>query len=136
LQLKSGITFPATQVASSDANTLDDYEEGTWSPTPSGGANLTSQTSVSARYTKIGRLVTVSGYFTATVTVANTDTYFVLPSLPFVNGTKTAGSLMENAGFKVGTTQVDAGNLYGFFPSTSALTTGAKDLYYSITYTV
>jgi hypothetical protein len=30
LQLSSGINFPATQVASSDVNTLDDYEEGTW----------------------------------------------------------------------------------------------------------
>jgi hypothetical protein len=28
----NGITFPATQVASADANTLDDYEEGTWTP--------------------------------------------------------------------------------------------------------
>jgi hypothetical protein len=27
------IKFPATQVASADANTLDDYEEGTWTPT-------------------------------------------------------------------------------------------------------
>jgi len=27
-----GITFPATQTASSNANTLDDYEEGTWTP--------------------------------------------------------------------------------------------------------
>jgi hypothetical protein len=26
----NGITFPATQVPSADANTLDDYEEGTW----------------------------------------------------------------------------------------------------------
>jgi hypothetical protein len=31
----SGISFPATQSASSDANTLDDYEEGTWTPTTS-----------------------------------------------------------------------------------------------------
>ena len=29
----AGITFPATQSASTDANTLDDYEEGTWTPT-------------------------------------------------------------------------------------------------------
>ena len=29
----TGIAFPATQNASSDANTLDDYEEGTWTPT-------------------------------------------------------------------------------------------------------
>jgi hypothetical protein len=32
LQLKSGITFPATAVAATDANTLDDYEEGTFTP--------------------------------------------------------------------------------------------------------
>jgi hypothetical protein len=52
----SGITFPATQSASSDANTLDDYEEGTWTPTDNSGAGL-SFTSVSATYTKVGRLV-------------------------------------------------------------------------------
>jgi hypothetical protein len=28
----AGITFPATISASSNANTLDDYEEGTWTP--------------------------------------------------------------------------------------------------------
>jgi hypothetical protein len=33
VQVSNGITFPATQSASSDANTLDDYEEGTWTPT-------------------------------------------------------------------------------------------------------
>jgi len=32
------IKFPATQNSSADANTLDDYEEGTWTPTlPNGG---------------------------------------------------------------------------------------------------
>jgi len=52
----SGITFPATQSASSDANTLDDYEEGTWTPTVGGTATYTSQ---SGTYTKVGRLMTV-----------------------------------------------------------------------------
>jgi len=33
LELSGGITFPATAVAASNANTLDDYEEGTWTPT-------------------------------------------------------------------------------------------------------
>jgi hypothetical protein len=28
----NGLTFPAVQVSSADANTLDDYEEGTWTP--------------------------------------------------------------------------------------------------------
>ena len=54
----SGITFPATQSASSDANTLDDYEEGTWTPSfgsTSGSATYTNQ---AGTYTKVGRLVT------------------------------------------------------------------------------
>src|ERR1035437_2045665 len=34
------IKFPASQNASSDANTLDDYEEGTWTPADGSGAGL------------------------------------------------------------------------------------------------
>ena len=52
----SGITFPATQSASTDANTLDDYEEGTWTPSDGSGAGL-SFSGVAATYTKIGRQV-------------------------------------------------------------------------------
>ena len=60
LQLKSGITFPATQVASSDVNTLDDYEEGNWTPTITAGSGTPTTTSINtAKYTKIGRLVTL-----------------------------------------------------------------------------
>ena len=59
----AGITFPATQSASTDANTLDDYEEGTWTPTDGSGAGLTF-TSITATYTKIGRLVTLNCQFT------------------------------------------------------------------------
>lgn len=54
------ITFPATQAASADANTLDDYEEGTWTPgltfaTP-GNLSVTYSRQV-GEYTKIGRVV-------------------------------------------------------------------------------
>jgi len=58
--VSSGITFPATQVASSDANTLDDYEEGTWTPTFSLGSGSGSFVTEIATYTKIGRIVTLS----------------------------------------------------------------------------
>jgi len=56
------INFPNTQVASADANTLDDYEEGTWTPVigGSGGTSGQSYTSQVGTYTKIGRLVTCS----------------------------------------------------------------------------
>jgi hypothetical protein len=57
------LEFPATQNASSDANTLDDYEEGTW--TPAIGASVASGTHTytyqTGLYTKIGRAVLLHG---------------------------------------------------------------------------
>lgn len=59
LQLSSGITFPATAVAATDANTLDDYEQGTFTPVLEG--TTTSGTGTysynAGEYTKIGDLV-------------------------------------------------------------------------------
>jgi hypothetical protein len=58
------IAFPASQSASAGANTLDDYEEGVWTPVITFGAasvgiTYTAQTGF---YTKVGRTVTVSCY--------------------------------------------------------------------------
>ena len=56
----SGVTFPATQVTSADANTLDDYEEGTWTPSLfAGGANMVSSynSERNGSYVKIGNTV-------------------------------------------------------------------------------
>jgi hypothetical protein len=62
-----GITFPATQSASSDANTLDDYEEGTFTPTWLGSTtNPVVSGMQSCSYTKVGRLVTITGDMYAT----------------------------------------------------------------------
>jgi len=58
-QVSQGVTFPATQSASTDANTLDDYEEGSFTPTLASGF-LTAPTGYTAqlgRYTKIGNFV-------------------------------------------------------------------------------
>jgi hypothetical protein len=53
----NGITFPATQVASADANTLDDYEEGTWTPNFKLGSKRFDLLEHNLwTYTKIGRL--------------------------------------------------------------------------------
>jgi hypothetical protein len=52
----SGITFPATQSPSTDANTLDDYEEGTFTPVLRGSTSGTVN-GEPGRYTKIGRYV-------------------------------------------------------------------------------
>ena len=75
-----GLSFPATQSASSDANTLDDYEEGTWTPAgstgfPAGGA----PSSITATYTKIGNMVSVRAQFSG----YNDGTSLLISGLPF-----------------------------------------------------
>ena len=80
----SGITFPATQVPSADANTLDDYEEGTWTPNPiSTSGSITSFTVQTATYTKIGRSVTVNVQFTITNNGTGAGRVQMNGSLPF-----------------------------------------------------
>jgi hypothetical protein len=57
----TGITFPASQNQSSNANTLDDYEEGSWTPLVQFGGSSTGVTYTyrTGTYVKIGRQVTV-----------------------------------------------------------------------------
>jgi hypothetical protein len=83
----AGITFPATQSASTNANTLDDYEEGTWTPF-GGGITVNSGTPVYAgRYTKIGNMVYLDWRVTGgNVTITAGSSY--LGGMPFtVNNT-------------------------------------------------
>ena len=57
-----GITFPANQLASSDPNTLDDYEEGTFTPIYAGSSSnpTVSYNQQSGRYIKIGQFVQIT----------------------------------------------------------------------------
>ena len=79
----SGITFPATASASSDANTLDDYEEGTWTGTIKGvTTDPTTPVTATGNYTKIGRFVFARiAYSSITTTGASGD--FYVSGLPF-----------------------------------------------------
>jgi hypothetical protein len=82
----SGITFPATQSASSDANTLDDYEEGTWTPVirGSGTAGTYQQSITLATYTKVGRQVTLQCYILlAGVVTGGGTSYLQITGAPF-----------------------------------------------------
>ena len=61
LQLTGGqIVFPGTHIPSTDANTLDDYEEGTWTPSFTLDSGAATATSASGSYVKIGRQVSVT----------------------------------------------------------------------------
>jgi hypothetical protein len=82
-----GLTFPATQSASSNANTLDDYEEGTWTPVLN--ADSTPPTvgySVQVGfYTKIGRVVTVCGRVSTSSRSGGSGSAYI-DGLPFAGG--------------------------------------------------
>lgn len=92
-----GIAFPAAQSASTDANTLDDYEEGTWTPTITAETGTpTSVTVNSATYTKTGRVVCVS--FDFTVVDKGTASNSLRFTLPFTQSTGTqCGAFRETS---------------------------------------
>lgn len=88
----AGITFPATQSASSDANTLDDYEEGTWTPSIGGTATYSSRSGV---YTKVGNIVNIS--FDITIGTIGTGSQRVINNIPFT--VASASSSGGNVGY-------------------------------------
>lgn len=76
------IKFPSTQSASSDVNTLDDYEEGTFTPSFTSTGNTFTYNAQRGTFTKIGRQVTVSFVIdlkTKTVVNSNAVTISGLP---------------------------------------------------------
>jgi hypothetical protein len=94
-QSGTGITFPATQNASSDANTLDDYEEGAWTPSLAFGGGTTGITYNDRYgfYVKIGKLVQVSLRIVLSNKGSSTGTAKI-QGLPFAaGGTKSSGSV-------------------------------------------
>jgi hypothetical protein len=78
LYLSGGVYLGGTGAA----NKLDDYEEGTWTPTVSGQANVSSTSVVAARYTKMGRIVTCILDMDTTVTSSGSEARFAI-TLPF-----------------------------------------------------
>lgn len=133
--LTGQLSLPATQNPSSNANTLDDYEEGTWTPSPTGFTivNGTGGVAWSGTYTKIGRLVkvtmlaTITG--TATIASAGGGTTFI-SNLPF---SATAADTLTVSG--PGLPNYPIGNIQSgsaFMPAWSAVN---STLWMSATYT-
>ena len=101
LQVADGISFPATQSACSDANTLDDYEEGTWTPElRDAGTVLTQGYSYrSGVYHKIGRMVHIHfGFLLSSLSGTSTNALRVY-GLPFTGAT--TGGYQEPMGYAI-----------------------------------
>jgi hypothetical protein len=116
----TGITFPATQNASSDSNTLDDYEEGTttvtFTPSTSGTITLNASYQTVA-YTKVGRLVTITGELFVSSVSTPVGTSVSIGNLPFAAG----GALTAlSSGF--GILDLGAGSVVGARVNTTANT--------------
>ena len=123
-QIDNGqFAFPATQNPSADANTLDDYEEGTWTPTiqdttesDAEGQTYSVQEGV---YTKIGRVVYVTGYLAVTsIGTLTTTQQARIANLPFTVAANTRGG---TASFGFGTSlNIAAGESVSGIFTTSA----------------
>jgi hypothetical protein len=130
-QVSQGITFPATQSASSDANTLDDYEEGTFTPNQGGGLTVVGTFSSTGNYIKIGKMVTVQVSLSAStsITISSGDAT-MFTNLPF------ASSPTRNPGVAVNTSH--SAGLFVNIASTTVYScgslTGSATIFVSITY--
>jgi hypothetical protein len=92
------IPFPAAQNASSDANTLDDYEEGTWTPTLTGATSGTvALTNKNGYYIKIGKLVYIYFNFDENDGAALTGIWRI-GGLPYTAGNQTVNQVYYGVG--------------------------------------
>lgn len=81
----AGISFPATQSASTDPNTLDDYEEGTWTATLKGFSTAGTYQLVNNDnyYTKIGNKVFLQCRIRLDTITGGGAGFAVISGLPF-----------------------------------------------------
>jgi hypothetical protein len=87
------VAFPATQVASADANTLDDYEEGTWTPGFLTGTPVyTTPYERTGFYTKIGNRVHADFIiYIGVMSWSDMTLQMEIGSLPFTSATPHPG---------------------------------------------
>ena len=86
LIVPEGITLGTAAGTYNAANTLDDYEEGTWTPSIGGDATYVLQTGT---YTKIGNVVHISARLHINIKGTGSGTTF--SGLPFTNGSLAVG---------------------------------------------
>ena len=104
------------------ANLMDDYEEGTWTPTlgDTSGNNFTLNSSYSSfgYYTKVGRIVTAHTYIICTA-INSASGSCRLSGLPFTNTDNNRAITGGSVGYVNGCSLGDGKSL-GFYVSTNA----------------
>jgi hypothetical protein len=101
LIVPNGITLGTAVGTYADANTLDDYEEGTWTPQITDATNnATMGASNSGTYTKIGRVVTCQMYVQVT-SLGSVASSIYITGWPFTIGNNGGGSLSDASGLNI-----------------------------------
>jgi len=92
--------FPATQVTSADPNTLDDYEEGTWTPILSDGTNDATSSSTTGTYTKVGQIIHITGSINLSAK-GSISGPLRIEGLPFGSFAKGGGTISDASGLAI-----------------------------------
>jgi len=127
------------------ANKLDDYEEGTWTPSCTVG----SVSSGTGNYTKVGRLVTITAYLGGFSNTTNNEV-LIVSNLPFTGGvtSSVAGNAMwafldKDFGYEI--VYYDGSSQIRFYHSTNGnfdslrhidLDGSSSEVYFTATYQV
>jgi len=105
-----GISVSASGVAinlggTAAANMLDDYEEGTWTPAVS-NMTVTGTLTTAGRYTKVGRMVSLMGWVSATTSIAH-GVSALISGFPFAGASVTGELQSRSAGVIVAGANAD-----------------------------
>jgi hypothetical protein len=125
-----GIDFSATS-GTGTSELLADYEEGTWTPNQGAGLNVVGTFSSQGTYTKIGRMVYITGRVTGSTSIAIPAIDFICTNLPFTIGAASVGN--ANTGTLSQSTQVIAFSGTSLYGQTTA---AASFIYFSVSYPV
>jgi hypothetical protein len=125
-----GIDFSATP-GTGTSELLSDYEEGTWTPAQGAGLVVVGAFSSNGTYTKVGRIVTISGLLIGATSINTTAAGVMTNGLPFTGaspatGTAVSASLASDVG-----TVLSGADIY----STGSLGASAY-IFFSSTYMV
>ena len=90
-----GIDFSATS-GTGTSELLNDYEEGTWVPSQGGGLTVVGAFSSSGTYTKVGRLVTITGVVNGATSIAVAATSLLCGNLPFNSATEVTATAVNS----------------------------------------
>ena len=151
--IPAGVTLGTAAGVYAAANTLDDYETGTWTPTlTADGTDFTSVTydaGVAGTYTKVGRVVTVDGFMrTDAITKGSASGFVQIGGLPFSSSSTSIGNVGGTTGWLVNSPtncQTSAAGLYLTYGANStdfiavtdvATATNNNEIRFSVTYQI